>query len=283
MILKNYQPCAHSHNKADVEEITVTTEFHRLLQHPELRAQRELDIETALDELSGTLPVLEYLARCAEAGSHKNGVHITRLWNPLVKTYTYHTHVVVPGITADALERVTEQFFNAYALQKQVWYSQFISGASYPLPKATEVAGRHQIGQGFFDFGVPGLRVYHTLFSKVELSKQVPSKTELSKTEISKSASGNSQAVVLRTVNTPMVPLQPAKQVYLLPPTGDVFTIDAAGLHWHHICTTNGVRVLPGILDAWLMNILRFANLDQKERETYTHEGEGFIAFVRTL
>jgi hypothetical protein len=246
----------------------MTSEFQRLLQHPALRARRALDIESALDELSGTLPVLEYLARCAEAGSHKNGVHIARLWNPLVKTYTYHTHVVVPGITADVLERVSEQFFNAYALQKQVWYSQFVGGASYPLPHATAVTGQHQIGQGYFDFGVPGLRVYHTLFSKIALSKNV---------------AGNSQVVVLRTIDTPMAPLQPAKQVYLLPPTGDVFTIDAAGLHWHHICTTNGVRVLPSILDAWLMNSLRFANLDRKERETYRHEGEGFIAFAKAL
>jgi hypothetical protein len=250
----------------------MTAEFQRLLKNPLLQTRAELSLDAALDELEATLPLLEYLARCAEAGSHKEGVHCARIWNTLVKTYTYHTHVVVPGINAAVLERVAEQFFNAYALQKQVWYSQFVGGASYPLPQATPIAGQHQIGQGFFDFGVPGLRVYHTLFSKVALSKTASQAPLIS-----------SQAIVLRTIDTPMAPLQPAKQVYLLPPTGDVFTLDAAGLHWHHICTTNGVRVLPGILDAWLMNFLRFAHLDQKERETYMSEGKGFIPFVRAL
>jgi hypothetical protein len=240
------------------------TELQRLLQNPQLSPQPELTLNAALLELDGTVPLLQYLAGQAEAGTHKEGVHCSRFWNPLVKTYTYHTHVVVPGINMAVLERVTEQFYNAYALQKQVWYSQFVSGAAYPLPIATQAVGQHQIGQGYFDFGVPGLRTYHTLFSKRALGE-------------------NSQAVVLRTIDTPMTPLQPAKQVYLLPPTGDVFTVDGAGLHWHHICTTNGVRVLPGILDAWLMNLLRFANLDQKERETYMNEGQGFIPFVKSL
>jgi len=62
-----------------------------------------------------------------------------------------------------------------------------------------------------------------------------------------------------------------------------VFSIDHAGLHWHHICTTSGVRLLPGVLDRWLMNALRATGLDGKERETYTTEAEAFIQFVKTL
>jgi hypothetical protein len=77
--------------------------------------------------------------------------------------------------------------------------------------------------------------------------------------------------------------LTPSRQVFILPPTGDVFSVDEAGLHWHHICTTGGVGLLPGVLDRWMMNVLRATGLDSKERDTYITEAEAFARFVKTL
>jgi hypothetical protein len=43
------------------------------------------------------------------------------------------------------------------------------------------------------------------------------------------------------------------------------------------------VRLLPGVLDRWLMNALRATGLDHKERQTYIAEAEAFTRFVRAL
>ena len=133
-----------------------------------------------------------------------------------------------------------------------------------PLPYTTDVPGEHQLGQGYFDFGVGALRRYHLLFSKIEIDAQT-------------------HAVVLRSVPETIAVLKPSRQVFILPPTGDVFSVDEAGLHWHHICTTSGVGVLPGVLDRWLMNVLRATGLDSKERGTYINEAEAFRRFAGTL
>ena len=90
-------------------------------------------------------------------------------------------------------------------------------------------------------------------------------------------------AVVLRSVPESIPALTVSRQVFILPPTGDIFSMGEAGLHWHHICTTSGVRLLPGILDRWLMNVLRASGLDSKERKTYITEAEAFARFVKTL
>jgi hypothetical protein len=79
-------------------------------------------------------------------------------------------------------------------------------------------------------FGVGVFRRYHLLVSKIAVNAKT-------------------HAVVLRSVPENIPVLLPSRQVFILPPTGDIFSIGEAGLHWHHICTTSGVRLLPGILD----------------------------------
>lgn len=224
----------------------------------------ELSTDQALQELPTSLSWLTVQAKKIQQQERKPGISCYRLWNPSAQTYTYHTHVVVPGISPSALTQLSELFFNAYTLQQHGWYSQFVSGVMMPLPFSTGMQGEHQLGQGYFDFGIGALRRYFLLFSKVSVDAQT-------------------HAVVLRSVEEVLPVLKPSKQVFILPPTGDIFSIDEAGLHWHHICTTSGVRLLPGVLDRWLMNALRAMRLDGKERETYTTEAEAFTRFVKTL
>ena len=61
---------------------------------------------------------------------------------------------------------------------------------------------------------------------------------------------------------------------YTLAVNGEVLYWQNDCLHWHHICCTPGAAVLPGRLDRWLINSLRFLGLDQTERSTYQHEAE---------
>jgi hypothetical protein len=162
------------------------------------------------------------------------------------------------------LEILSHLFFNVYSLQRHGWYSQFVSGTIKPLPFHTDARDEHQLGLGYFDFGVGTLRRYHLLFSKI----QVDAKTH---------------AVVLRSVPEKMPALTTSRQVFILPPTGDIFSIDEAGLHWHHVCTTSDMRLLPGVLDRLIMNALRALRLDSRERKTYITEAEAFARFVKTL
>ena len=224
----------------------------------------ETTVDSALQELASTLTDLMQQARTLQSQETTSGIRCHRRWNPAARTFTYHTHVVVPGIAAAAVEHLSTLFFNAYSLQQHGWYSQFSNGTMRPLAFTPDVHGEHQLGQGYFDFGVGALRRYHVLFSRVRSDAQT-------------------QAVVLRSVEEDVPVLQASKQVFILPPTGDVFALDAAGLHWHHICTTTGVRLLPGVLDRWLMNLLRATGLDHKERQTYITEAEAFTRFARTL
>ena len=224
----------------------------------------EISIDDALQELHSTLDRLLRLSSTQHQLDEGNSISCRHHWNPLVGTYTYHTHVVVPNIAPTTLATLSHLFFNAYTLPQHGWYSQFVSGTAAPLPCATTALGEHQLGQGYFDFGVGALRRYHLLFSKITVD-------------------ANTHAVILRSVPETIAVLKASRQVYILPPTGDVFSLDAAGLHWHHICTTSGVGVLPGVLDRWLMNVLRATGLDSKERGTYITEAEAFRRFAGTL
>lgn len=243
--------------------------FAELLEQPLLQHSAAPNLPAAVAELGATVPLLAWLAEHAQENSTRTPIRCEKYWNPLARTYTYHTHTLVEGIDGALLETIAAQFFNAYALERQDWYSQFVGGAVYPLPAQPVFAGTHQLGEGYFDFGVSlkkgaGLRRYHTLFSQVSIDPQTI-------------------AVVLRTVNAELPTTRPARQVYLLPPTGDVFSVDAAGLHWHHICTTTGIGLLPEPFDRWLMNALRACGLDGKERDTYLDEAQGFIRHVEAM
>jgi len=223
-----------------------------------------ISVNQALQELQTTLADLLRHSKTLALSDNANGISCQHYWNPTAKTFSYHTHVVVPNIKSTAIKMLSHLFFNAYTLQQHGWYSQFVSGTMTPMPFETEVAGEHQLGQGYFDFGVGALRRYHLLFSKIEVDTLT-------------------HAVVLRSVPENIQVLTPSRQVFILPPTGDVFSVDEAGLHWHHICTTSGVGLLPGVLDRWLMNVLRATGLDSKERDTYITEAEAFARFVKTL
>jgi hypothetical protein len=224
----------------------------------------EISVNQALQELDTTLADLLRQSKTLALSDNASGISCHHYWNPTAKTFSYHTHVVVPNIASTAIGVLSHLFFNAYTLQQHGWYSQFVSGTIAPLSFTTDIPGEHQLGQGYFDFGVGALRRYHLLFSKIEIDKLI-------------------HAVVLRSVPEHIPVLKPSRQVFILPPTGDVFSVDEAGLHWHHICTTSGVGLLPGVLDRWLMNVLRATGLDGKERETYITEAEAFARFVNTL
>jgi hypothetical protein len=224
----------------------------------------EISINQALQELDTTLLELLRQSKTLPLSKDSSDISCRHHWNPMAKTYTYHTHVVVPDISSTSLATLSHLFFNAYTLQQHGWYSQFVSGMMIPLPVITEVPGEHQLGQGYFDFGVGALRRYHLLFSKMDVDNKT-------------------QAVVLRSVPEHIPVLKPSRQVFILPPSGDIFSIDEQGLHWHHICTTSGVRLLPGVLDRWLMNVLRASGLDSRERGTYITEAAAFALFVKTL
>jgi len=235
----------------------------RLIVHP-VKNMDEIPIDQALQELQSTLAVLLRQCKTLPLSANSSGITCRHYWNPTARTFTYHTQVVVPDIKSTTIKMLSHLFFNAYTLQQHGWYSQFVSGTTTSLPFATDVAGQHQLGQGYFDFGVGALRRYHLLFSKIEVDALT-------------------HAVVLRSVSAQMPGLQPSRQVFILPPTGDIFSIDDAGLHWHHVCTTSGVRVLPGVLDRWLMNMLRASGFDGRERATYITEAEAFARFTGTL
>jgi hypothetical protein len=95
-------------------------------------------------------------------------------------------------------------------------------------------------------------------------------------------AGADAAAVVLRPVAArEPCPDARAVQVFLLPPTGDLFRLADGGLHWHHICTVAGVRLLPGAADAALMTALRARGADGAERAAYEREARSFCAFAR--
>jgi hypothetical protein len=224
----------------------------------------EISIKQALQELDATLAVLLAQSNTLSPAERTGGISCRHHWNRVAKTFSYHTHVVVPHIQKESIETLSHLFFNAYSLQRHGWYSQFVRGTNTPLPFIIDKEGEHQLGCGYFDFGVGALRRYHLLFSRIRVDPKT-------------------HAVVLRSVPEPIPALTPSRQVFILPPTGDIFSMDEAGLHWHHICTTSGVRLLPGPLDRWLMNALRTLGLDNKERKTYIMEAEAFAQFAKTL
>ena len=189
-----------------------------------------------------------------------DSVRVTRSWCTAAHTHTFHTHVFVAGAHSPALlQRCGSLFLDAYGLQRHGWYAQFVGGA---LTAKGSVDDKTACGWGLFDLGIGSLRAYHTLFTQLQLSE-------------------TSLAVVLRTVTPTTPPPKAAVQVFLLPPTGDFFNLADGGLHWHHICTVTGVRLLPGVCDGLFMTCLRSSGGDSEERGTYKREGESFIRFIK--
>lgn len=240
-----------------------------LLKSNDVYNKRQLSIAEAIAEANAVEKILVSLSELQQAKPSLNPINCLSYWNPLYGTFTYHTHTVVDNFGGKDLEKIAALFFNAYSLQKQDWYSQFVSGENKPLPKKVDsqnniMLREQQIGQGYFDFGMPTLRHYHTLFSLRHISK-------------------NAVSIVLRSIDYPFEIKGKSKKVFLLAPTGDYFFLKEDQLYWHHICTVTGISLLPGVLDKYFMNCLRYLKLDSKERQTYKDEAKSFIQFASTF
>jgi Co/Zn/Cd efflux system component len=110
----------------------------------------EISINQALQELDTTLADLLQQSKTLSLSEDSSGISCRHHWNPEAKTFSYHTHVVVPHIHSESLETLSHLFFNAYSLQRHGWYSQFVSGTIKPLPFHTDARGEHQLGLGYF-------------------------------------------------------------------------------------------------------------------------------------
>ena len=240
-----------------------------LLNNARLHKANQLSIADGISEIDDVEKILISMVDVLQEQQVHKGIACVSHWNPDYTTFTYHTHAVARNFKADSLEHLAKLFFNAYSLGKQEWYSQFVCGENHPLPKnikhTIDSTDRHyQIGQGYFDFGVPSLRHYHTLFSLKQFDEA-------------------SAVLVLRSIDHPFQALRKSKKVYLLPPTGDYFSLKQGDLHWHHICTVTGIGLLPGTMDRFLMNTLRHLGLDKQERKTYREEARCFVEFASRL
>ena len=161
-----------------------------------------------------------------------------------------------------SLVRVADAFYRAADLEVQPWYAQFRGGQSRPLqePPPAGIA-RHQLAISSFDVSLKQPRCYRQL-----VCEAVP-RPDL-------------HVISLCSVDAEWEPPQDAVLALTLEPTGDVFEWQEGVLHWHHICTTPGVGLLPGMLDRAFLNLLRRVGLDSAERKTYREEAEGFRDWV---
>lgn len=249
-MLFKFSPCFYYHNTAMSVPAT------------------ELSPADAAREAPATCARLRAIAAAAAPVDPARAcVRVAKAFDAGARTYTFHTHVFVPGASSPTiLARVSELFFRAYELERHGWYSQFVEGKrEEPPPGLSGEEGlEHALGWGVFDLGLCSLRAYHTLFSR-------------------HAGADGSVAIALRTVAAAAPPPRPSTRVFLLPPTGDLFRAADGGLHWHHVCTVAGVRLLPGGADRVFMNALRASGLDSAERGTYAREGAAFVAYVTSL
>jgi hypothetical protein len=233
---------------------------------------RQLPLASALAEAGGSAAELRARARAAPplADAAADCVRVTRAWNARARTHTFHAHAFVAGVGSAGgalLARVAELFFRAYELERHGWYQAFSSGTVTRAPWHEAGVGQCTSGWGVFDLGLGAPRAYHTLFVRTGSSEE------------------GWASIVLRSVTPAPAPAAAlpagAVHVYLLPPTGDYFVLADGGLHWHHICTVAGVRILPGCLDGGLMTLLRSCGGDGKERGAYQVEAEAFVRYVK--
>ena len=185
-------------------------------------------------------------------------------WHPPAKTFTYHTHIAVPSVKRATLDIVADTFFGAADLRRQPWYAQFQFGESRALDHAPP-AGilRHQLAISTFEVGLKAPRCYRQLV-------------------VDSAPRDDTRVVSLVSVDVDWEIPEGAVLAMTLEPSGDVFEWRGGALHWHHICTTPGVGLLPGALDRWLLNSLRRLRLDSAERRTYRDEAESFLRWVTT-
>lgn len=221
----------------------------------------ECSLHDAAAEAPSVAARLYAMALQAESVAPAGAVNIDRQWEPLLRTYTYHTHARLACADPGRVAAISDCFFHAAALPLQPWYTQFAGGTVEPVVPAGG-AVRACLNVPRFDFGVGKLRSYRQL-----LTEFCPEP--------------HTHVLVLRSVSAP-VPFPPETvPVHTLSPTGDVLRWADGQLHWHHICTVTGVGLLPLVLERPLMNLLRALRLDSAERRTYREEATGFIAWAQ--
>jgi hypothetical protein len=201
--------------------------------------------------------------RFHESGASKPGkVTTLKTWCEPARTFTYHTHVAVPDVGRETLVQVSDTFFRAADLEEQPWYAQFRGGRSRPIDEVpVEGISRQQFALSSFDVGLRAPRCYRQLVCEA-------------------APRPDTRIVSLRSVDIDWPIPDGMVLAVTLEPSGDVFEWRDGHLHWHHICTTPGVGLLPGALDRWFLNTLRRFGLDAAERTTYREEAEGFRDWV---
>ncbi len=223
------------------------------------------DLHAALErEANHVAQLLALVDGFHDAHRVEPGVVTTvRHWHAPARTFTYDTHIAVPDVARDSLDIVSDAFFRAAELDVQPWYEQFRGGESRsivePPPSGIE---RHQLAISTFDVSLKKPRCYRQLVCEA-------------------SPRPETRVVSLCSVDVDWPTPDGTVLALTLEPSGDVFEWRDGLLHWHHICTTPGVGLLPGAADRWFLNSLRRVGLDSAERTTYRQEAEGFREWVR--
>ncbi len=200
-----------------------------------------------------------------EHDTSADAIQTTKAWSDEARTFTYHTHTALAGVPREALAEVADAFYGAADLETQPWYAQFRAGQSCPVAEPAEPGvARQQWSLSAFDVGLRKLRCYRQLVTDGAPRPDM-------------------RVVALRSVDAPLTPPADAVLALTLAPTGDVFEWRDERLHWHHICTTPGVGLLPGSLDRSFLNTLRRLGLDAQERRTYREEAEAWREWVGRL
>jgi len=194
----------------------------------------------------------------------RNQCQTIRHWQSSAGTWCYQTHIALENQPGERLAWLAEVFYSAATLAHHPWYPEFDGGRSQELAAApARGVDRHQLSWGRFDLGLSSPRYYRQL-----VSLALPAE--------------HTAVIAARSVTEgPPLP-EGAALAYTVAPNGEVLHFDGKCLHWHHICTTTGAAVLPGRLDRWLINALRFLRVDGAERNTYRREAEQLRDWLQT-
>jgi hypothetical protein len=218
-------------------------------------AAEEISVQAAVIEAPETSQRLWNLAQYHSALHTDINAHQTiRQWVPEAATYCYQTHIAISDQPRLRLDELTDILYNAATLARQPWYPQFLGGQSKPCNLRSEaLVIHHQLAWGRFNLGLQSPRYYRQLIS---LTRPTP----------------DSAVIIARSVNEgPLLPPD-ARLAYTHQLNGEVLHWREGHLHWHHICCTPGAGLLPGALDRWLINGVRWLGLDSAERNTYREE-----------
>ena len=98
----------------------------------------EISIDQALQELDTTLADLLRQSKTLPLSQHSNGIGCHHHWNPTAKTFSYHTHVVVPKIKSTAIEMLSTSWGRYLSCRRPVMCfrltRQACTGITFVLP-----------------------------------------------------------------------------------------------------------------------------------------------------